>query len=65
MKELTQKQAEIIRQHELGFTAKEIGKRVGWKTSEVIAVISLYAKRPGLEIGFRGMQKLAREAGLK
>jgi hypothetical protein len=43
---------------------KEIAKKVHRNAKEIFAIIELHAKKPELELGFRGMQKLAREAGL-
>lgn len=61
---LTPIQADILRRFEAGETVKEIAVAINWKASSVRACIELYGRKPGLELGWKGMLKLAREAGL-
>lgn len=61
---LTPLQIRILELYAEGLEIKEIAKKVHRNSKEVHAVIELHGKKPELELGFRGMQKLAREAGL-
>ena len=61
---MTALQARVIELHESGMDAGDIAKKVHLVKKEVVAIIQLHAKRPGLMHGMRGMRELAREAGL-
>jgi hypothetical protein len=61
---ITVTQAEILRQFEAGTPIKEIAKNINWKASDVRACIELHSKRLDLQLGWKGMLQLAREAGL-
>lgn len=62
--ELTALKIRVLELHYEGIPPKEIAKKVHRNTKEILAIIELHAKKPELQLGFRGMQALAREAGL-
>lgn len=62
--ELTALKIRVLELHYEGMPPKDIAKKVHRNTKEILAIIELHAKRPELQLGFRGMQQLAREAGL-
>jgi hypothetical protein len=54
----------ILELYEAGMLPGDIAKKVNRMTRDVDAIIQLYAKKPDLLLGFKGMRELAREAGL-
>jgi hypothetical protein len=64
MSTLSSLQLRVLELHYEGMPPKEIAKKVHRNAKEIMAIIELHAKKPELQLGFRGMQKLAREAGL-
>jgi len=61
---LASHQQEILALHYGGQDAVAIAKALHRNTREVRAVIQLYAKKPGVEFGFRKLRELAKEAGV-
>ena len=61
---LASHQQEILALHYAGELPVAIAKTLRRNTRDVRAVIALYAKKPGVEHGFRKLQELAREAGV-
>jgi len=61
---LASHQQEILALHYAGKDPVTIAKALRRNTRDVRAVIQLYAKKPGVEFGFRKLRQLAKEAGV-